>query len=82
MKKLLTIEELCSKLRPLFGDKIDQLYFRYLTSESSEEKLEILQLLTALYQKHLSNLLDNKILLEPPPRDLLAGEYFLGNILL
>jgi len=80
MKKFLTIEELSMKLKPLFGEKIDQLYFRYLTTNSNEEKLEILQVLTALYQKHLSNLLDSTILLEPPPKENLLGEYPLGNV--
>ncbi|MFA5953708.1 MAG: DUF87 domain-containing protein [Candidatus Pacearchaeota archaeon] len=80
MKRLLSIEELSTKLKPLFGEKIDQLYFKYLTSNSNEEKIEILQLLTALYQKNLSNLLDTKILLEPPPKELVTGEYTLGNV--
>lgn len=80
MKKFLTIEELSMKLKPLFGEKIDQLYFRYLTTNSNEEKLEILQVLTSLYQKHLSNLLDSTILLEPPPKEQLLGEYPLGNV--
>ena len=69
MKKFLTVEELSEKLKPLFGKKIDQLYFRYMTSNSQEEKLEIFQILTSLYQKHLSNLLENKILLELAPKE-------------
>jgi hypothetical protein len=81
MKKFLTVEELSEKLKPLFGKKIDQLYFRYMTSNSQDEKLEILQILTSLYQKYLSNLLEDKILLEPPPKELLEGEYPLGNVL-
>ena len=81
MRKFLSIEELSEKLRPLFGEKIDQLYFRYSTSSSNEEKLEILQVLTALYQKNLSNLLDSKILLQPPQKENLLGEYELGTVM-
>lgn len=81
MKRFLSVEELSEKLKPLFGKKIDQLYFRYLTTSSEEERLEILQLLTSLYQKHLSNLLETKVLLEPPPQELVQGEYSLGKVI-
>ncbi|MCA9488170.1 MAG: ATP-binding protein [Nanoarchaeota archaeon] len=81
MNKPLTIEELSRKLKPLFGSKIDSLYFKYTTSESPEERMEILQFLTALYQKNLSKLLDEKILLEPPKDKIVEGEYSLAKVI-
>lgn len=80
MQNRLTIEELSNKLKPLFGKKIDELYFRYSVSNSLEEKSEILQILTTLYQKHLNKLLDKKILLEPPAKELIEAEYLLAKI--
>lgn len=80
MQNRLTIEELSNKLKPLFGKKIDELYFRYSVSNSLEEKSEILQILTTLYQKHLNKLLDKKILLEPPTKELIGAEYSLAKV--
>jgi dephospho-CoA kinase len=76
----LTIEDLSRKLKPLFGNKIDELYLRYSTADNLEEKNEILQILTALYQKNLSKLLDKGVLLEPPKQEELEGEYPLAKI--
>ena len=80
IQKMLTIEELSRKLKPLFGKKIDELYFKYTTAESFEEKNEIMQLLTGLYQKHLNKLLDSEILLEPPKEETVKGEYPLAKV--
>jgi hypothetical protein len=79
--KPISIEELSTKLKPLFGNKIDQLYLRYSISDSQEEKNEILQLLSMLYSKHLNKLLDKEILLEPPKQEFVEGEYNLGNVI-
>lgn len=79
-QKSLTVEELSKKLKPLFGNKIDALYFRYITSESPEEKTEIIQLLTALYQKNLSKLLESKVLLAPPKKELVQGDFPLAKV--
>ena len=75
----LTVEEICNKLRPVFGKKIDEVYFKYAMAENREEREEIEHLLNALYHKHLSQLLDKNILLEPP-RIELDGDYDLANI--
>lgn len=80
MQKAITVEELCNKLKPLFGKKIDELYFRYSIANSLEEKNEIHGLLTSLYQKHLSQLLDKGVLLEPPKESQVSGEYPLGKV--
>ncbi len=76
----LSVEEICNKLRPIFGKKIDEVYFKYAMAESREEREEIEHLLNALYHKHLSQLLDKKVLLEPPAELLMDGEYTLANI--
>src|SRR3989344_2970648 len=80
LQRSLSVEEICRKLKPLFGNKIDQLYLRYSTSDSFDEKNEILQALIFLYQKNLNKLLDNSILLEPPEKAEISGEYPLGEV--
>jgi predicted transcriptional regulator len=79
--KELTIEELCRKLRPFFGKKIDSLYLRYRLAERGDEKFEIEQAISALYHKHLNqSMLSQKILLEPPKKEIIGGDYPLGVI--
>ncbi|MDD5331313.1 MAG: DUF87 domain-containing protein [Candidatus Nanoarchaeia archaeon] len=80
-EKDLTIEEMCRKLRPVFGKKVDALYLRYRLAERGEEQFEIEQAINALYHKHLNeNMLSQKILLEPPEKDLINGPYVLGMV--
>ena len=79
-QKQLTIEELSSKLKPILGNKIDELYFKYTLADSLEEKNEIAHILGALYNKYLGKLLDNKSLLEPPEKSLVEGEYPISKI--
>jgi hypothetical protein len=79
-QRALTTEEICRKLKPIFGKKIDELYFRYSVANSFEEKNELMQLLNGLYQKHLSQLLDKGVLLEPPKQENVSGEYPLANV--
>lgn len=79
INRTLTIEDLASRLKPLLGKRIDEIYFRYQTAESYEEKNEILGALMTLYQKNLSKLLDKGILIEPPEVTF-DGEYNLGKI--
>ena len=45
-----------------------------------DEKNEILQALTLLYQKNLNKLLDKSLLLEPPQAQDVGGEYPLGDV--
>jgi hypothetical protein len=79
-KTSLTVEEMCRKLKPFFGEKIDRIYAQYTLANSFDEKNEILQALTLLYQKNLNKLLDQNLLLEPPKQAEITGEYPLGNI--
>lgn len=76
----LTIEEICNKLRPVFGKRIDEIYLKYAMAESKEEKEEIGHLLNVLYRKHLSELLDKKVLLEPPRKEMMDGAYNLSIV--
>lgn len=80
VQRAMTIEDLSKKLKPLFGKKIDELYFRYSVAGSLEERNEIHSLLTSLYQKHLSQLLDKGVLLEPPRESDITGSYPLGKV--
>lgn len=82
MQHSITIEEVCKKLRPVLGKKVDNLYLKYALSESREDKEQIQRLLNLLYEKHLkTTLLDEKILLEPPKKELIEGKYPLGKVI-
>lgn len=77
----ITAEELCRKLKPIFGKKIDRLYMQYTLTDSREKRAEIEQALSVLYEKHLNTtLLNEKVLLPPPDEETIAGEYPLGVI--
>ena len=80
-QKPITTEEICNKLRPVLGKKIDDIYFRYSIASGREEREEIEHLLSTLYQKHLNQLLDKSILLEPPKQELIDGTYDLATII-
>ena len=78
--KSISVEEISSKLKPILGRKIDELYFRYSMSESLEEKNQIIQILSVLYQKYLGQFLDKKVLLEPPEQSAVSGEYEISKV--
>jgi hypothetical protein len=80
MQKNISIEEISTKLKPILGNKIDELYFKYSLSDSPEEKNQILQILSVLYQKYLGKFLDKKVLLEPPEKSLVQGEYDIAKV--
>lgn len=81
MLSILPVEELCRKLRPIFGSKIEKVYLKYTLAKSIEERFEIEQALNALYHKHLNDsILNEKILLEPPKEEEIKGEYPLGTV--
>jgi len=80
IQKPLTVEEICNKLRPVYGEKIDKIYFQYTVAESKEDKEEIAHFLNALYQKNLSKLLDTGVLLEPPREEVMDGTYQLAMV--
>ena len=80
MQRQLTTEEICRKLKPVFGKKIDEIYLKYVMAEDRDEREEIAHILNALYEKNLSKLLDNSVLLEPPAQDIIDGKYPLASI--
>jgi len=80
IERPLSVEEICNKLRPIFGKKIDQVYFRYSVAEDREEKEEIGHILNALYQKNLHQLLDKGVLLEPPQEEMIDGNYTFATV--
>ena len=76
-----TVEELCRKLKPVMGEKIDKIYLKYQLTEKREKKDEIYQALAVLFEKHLGvTLLGEKILLEPPLDKTVSGEYGIGAV--
>lgn len=79
-EKPLTVEEICNKLRPVFGKRIDEIYFQYTVADTREEREEITHVLNALYQKNLNQLLDKGVLLEPPREEAIDGTYNLATI--
>ena len=80
MQTRISVEDLARKLKPILGSKIDEIYFRYMNSEDNEEKNEIFQILSSLYQRHLSKLLDKDFSLEPPSEGSFDGEYPLAKV--
>lgn len=75
------IEDLCRKLRPILGDQIEKVYMKYSMSTDRDERLEVEKLVHALYHKHLGgSLLNEGIMLEPPQKEVIDGEYRLGTI--
>jgi len=79
MLRALTVEEICKKLKPIMGKKVDSIYLRYKLADDRETKAEIEKALHALFEKKLNtSLLDEKVLLLPPEN--LDGEYPLGTI--
>lgn len=79
MQQRHTIEQICNKLKPILGKRIDDIYLKYAMAESNEEREEIAHILNALYHRNLGELLDSKVLLEPP-KFKLDGDYPLGKI--
>jgi len=81
MRSPLDLPELCNKLRPLLGRKIDDLFLEYAMADTQEKKQEIYQIVVALYSRYVDKkILDGSVLLHYPDEGILAGEYELGKI--
>lgn len=81
MRSNITFEDICQKLKPVFGEKIDRLHLKYRMAQSRDEKMEIEQAIDALYHKYLnSSFLSEKILLEPPKEHQVTGDFPLGIV--
>ena len=80
-QNLLTIEEMSKKLKPIFGGKVDQLYMSYAFTDDADKKKDIANFIYALYLKYVSQaILKDQILLEPPTKEIMKGDYPLGMI--
>ncbi|MBW3000962.1 DUF87 domain-containing protein [Candidatus Woesearchaeota archaeon] len=78
---IVTVEEMSKKLKPILGAKIDKLYMNYSFTDELDKKREIAQFIHALYIKYVSQaVLKDQILLEPPSKELVKGEYPVGII--
>jgi len=74
------VRELCRKLKPLLGRKVDALWRSYLT-EDMDGKREIETTLNILAAKALNEGFDSdSVLLSPPSRELAAGSYPIGTV--
>lgn len=71
----LSVEDLCRKLKPIFGNKITDLYLRYSMTDSRDEKEEIASMINGLYFKYFNSPLNKTVLLEPPKEELVQGQY-------
>ncbi|MBU1199181.1 MAG: DUF87 domain-containing protein [Nanoarchaeota archaeon] len=80
-KDLVSVEEMCKKLKPILGVKIDKLYMNYSFADELAKKSEIARFIHALYIKYVSHaVLSNQILLEPPAKENVMGEYPIGVV--
>ena len=82
MLSMMSVEELCRKLKPILGSQIDKLYLKFTLSSDRDTRAEIEQALNALFHKHLQNeMLSDSILLEPPLANIEDGEFPLAKVI-
>jgi hypothetical protein len=79
-QQTLSVEDMCRKLKPVLGSKIDNIYLRYTMTDSREEKQEIESIIQALYHKKLNELLSKDVLLEPPKAHEVDGKFKIGKV--
>ncbi|MBL1214698.1 MAG: ATP-binding protein [Ignavibacteriae bacterium] len=74
-------EDICVKLRPILGEKVDRLWRAYLV-EDTDGKREIEQILNMMYVDNINTDLDSKNIdiLAPPPAENVRGDYPIGEI--
>jgi DNA-binding MarR family transcriptional regulator len=74
------VEELFKKLKPILGEKADQLWLIY-ANTTPKMKQNIQGMLEILASKELGETFQNdKIVLDPPSEDLSSGEFLLGQV--
>lgn len=71
------IKESLRKLKPLLGKRADALWYSYLFSDSKENERDIIRILADKQAKVNYN---EEIRLPPPEKELLEGEYYLGDV--
>ena len=74
-------EDICMKLRPILGEKVDRLWRAYMV-EDTDGKREIEQILNMLYVDNMNTDFSAKNIdvLVPPPAEKVRGEYPIGDI--
>jgi len=77
----LLAEDICVKLRPILGEKVDRLWRAYMV-EDTDGKREIEQILNMLYVDNINTDFSSKNIdtLVPPPAENVRGEYPIGEI--
>jgi hypothetical protein len=74
------VEELFNKLKPVLGERADQLWLIY-ANASPKMKQNIEGMLEIMASKELGETFQNdKIVLDPPSEDSSSGDYLLGQI--
>lgn len=73
-----SVEALCKRLKPIIGNKADDIFRAYM-AENADGKKEIERYLELLSSKHLSSELQQTSLI-PPDKSKSSGDYFLGQI--
>jgi len=75
------IQEICKKLKPVLGKRADGLWLAYITEDNAQSQKQTEALIHMLAIKHLSNQVDDKQIILPPPTRIAAqGEFPLGSI--
>lgn len=81
MIKIMDVEDICRKLKPILGSKADELWYMWLASDWQERKdLEIDIGIIAEKLLKKSPLQDKTILLPPPSEEQAKGDFVLGNV--
>ena len=65
---MIRVQELCRKLKPILGKKIDRLWSAYLAESDQSGKADIEQTLELLAAKHLGQNYESDRSPFPPPR--------------
>jgi hypothetical protein len=78
--KIEHVRELCQKLKPIFGQKMQQLFAAY-CAEDEEGKKQIESYLEVLAAKHLLSGVDSIASLIPPSKEQAEGSYPIGTVL-
>ncbi len=76
----MNIEEVFRKLRPIMGSQLDMLWQEYLVSDTATRQTIERTLRVALAQRLAETFESEHVLLKPPPRDVVAGDYPVGMI--
>jgi len=75
------VEGLFRKLKPVLGKEIDALWLAYNTQTDARSRAEIVGILYSLASKYLDETFDKKLLLSVPDKEIIDGEYRLGQVI-